>query len=199
MDTSSSPKRSRSNSPSALPDTFPFYEALKGHVGIFRHIFFDMMDAETRHICRAVSSSWMAGLPALEGPHVTHLLNKWAYKNGHAHFLALGPRPRKRIPLRRLYSAVERGHTDIVTLIHTVNKEDDARRGFSNESPLYYNHVWLKETAARNADLPMLKLLHQFNSSPSIGVLRLIQARYTSGPMEEWARHQWCTILNTLK
>ncbi len=188
MNTSSSSKRSRSSSPSALPDAFPFYEALKGHVGIFRHIFFDMMDAETRHICRAVASSWMNGLPALEGSNVTTQLNNWAYKNGYAHFLALGPIPRKPIPYHRLYTAVKRGQRDIVSLINAVDETSTTFSGLSPDSHFHRYDVELKIIAAQNADLPMLKLLYQINPNIPLAMLHHIRMQPDSYHMQKWVK-----------
>ncbi len=177
MNTSSSPKRSRSNSPSALPDVFPFYEALKGHVGIFRHIFFDMMDAETRHICRAVSSSWMNGLPALEGPDVTAQLNNWVFRTGYAQFLAVEPLYEEGALYHRVYRAVERGHYNLVTILASID-EDVFRERDST----------LKIVAVHNCDLEMLKFLYQVTPRISSILDYQIGARCYDSRITNWLK-----------
>ncbi len=181
MNTSSSPKRSRTSSPSALPNAFPLCEQLKEQKDVFRHIFFDVMDAETRHICRAVSASWMAALPALEGPDVTGQLNGWACKNGYAHFLALGPF----MPVSYFYTAVEGGHVDIATLLLAVKCKASE---WDTMATLVDDHERLKEIAAKNADLPMLEFLHQFEPHIPDSVLDYILETRPSEAIVEWVK-----------
>ncbi len=188
MNTSSSPKRSRNSSPSPLFHAFPFHEALKGHAGLFQHIFFDLLDAETRHVCRGVASTWKANLSSLPAGRSTNTrLRSWAGHNGYVNLMALGKAPRRMICYPYVKSAVKRGDTDFVRLAAAIEKEN-AHLWADPEEDLFTNsHEEFKFKAAENADVPMLTLLHEISPDSPRTLFEYIYENGSTLELKEWA------------
>ncbi len=155
-------------------DQFPLYKELRGCSDIYRHIFYDYLDTETRHICRGVSSTWLRSLPQFIGAKRRNKLCKWAARKGYLTVLASLCTPWDVRALSVDLIAVKRRHTHILQWYH------------EGTGYLKKEGYPLEMCAIERNDLATLEFLHNIRARTSDCDIFLAAAKKVNFEIMQW-------------